>query len=571
MSRAERIAVARGDQPADLVLQNLKLINVHTGEIYPTEIVVHGTRIVAIGEGYADDAKETIDLGGRYVTPGFIDAHVHIESSLSTPPEFAKAVLPHGVTSVVTDPHEIANVLGLEGIKFMLDAAKGGDLSMFVMASSCVPATHMETSGAMLEAVDLANLINNPWVIGLAEVMNYPGVVFGDEGVLDKIDLYQDMVLDGHAPALKGKGLNAYKAAGIQSDHECTSVEEAQEKLRLGMMLLIREATMAHNLRDLLPVVTPENHRRICFCTDDRHPPDLIDDGSIDYMVRVAISQGIDPIIALRMASLNTAEYFRLHHHGAIAPGYFADMVVFSALQAPHPEMVFRGGKLVAQDGQYLGTSGTASGAVIRPSVNINWDGMNFDIPAQGSKIRVIGATDEQVVTEHFIEDAKIENGMAVADVSRDILKMVVIERHHATGNIGKGFIKGIGLKGGAIAGTVGHDHHNLIVIGADDESMMTAAREAANIGGGLVAALGDKIMATLPLPIAGLMSDQPIGEIRAGIESVVAAAHELGSEMHDPYMVMGFMALEVIPNLKLTDVGLVDVEKFEVVPLFVE
>lgn len=568
MELSQKIAIARGDEPADFLLTNLQLINVHTGEIYPTEIAIAGSRIVGVGKGYG--AKKTLDLGGRYVAPGFIDAHVHIESSLCTPPEFAKAVLRRGVTTVITDPHEIANVLGLEGIRFMLNAAKYNPLSMFVMASSCVPATHMETSGAALEAEDLEGLLNNKWVLGLAEMMNYPGVVFADSQVLQKIEMFEQKVLDGHCPGLTGKHLNAYRVAGIRSDHECTTVEEAREKLRAGMVIFIREATNARNLETLLPVVTPENSRRICFCTDDRQPADLLDQGSIDYMVRVAIQHGVNPIDAIRMATLNTAEYFRLQHSGAVAPGYFADLVVFSDLKAPAAEMVFRSGELVVEHGELVATF-MNSLVTMRSSINIQWDSVNLEIPAQnGARIRVIGSVEGQLVTDHRIEDAKVSNGLAVADVERDILKMVVIERHTANGHVGKGFIHGIGLKRGAIAGTVAHDHHNLVAIGADDTSMMHAARVVAGMDGGLVAVDGEKVLASLPLPLAGLMSDKPVREVRDAMENLLRAAADLGSTMHDPFMAMSFMALEVIPNLKLTDMGLIDVEKFAPVGLFV-
>lgn len=568
MELAQKIAIARGHEPADLLLTNLQLINVHTGEIYPTEIAIAGSRIVGVGEGYA--AKKTLDLGGRYVSPGLIDAHVHIESSLCTPPEFAKAVLARGITTVITDPHEIANVLGLEGIRFMLNAAKYNPLSMFVMASSCVPATHMETSGAALEAEDLEGLLNNQWVLGLAEMMNYPGVIFADSRVLQKIEMFEQKVVDGHCPGVTGKNLNAYRVAGIRSDHECTTVEEALEKLRAGMVIFIREATNAHNLETLLPLVTPENSRRICFCTDDRQPADLIDQGSIDYMVRVAIQHGVRPIDALRMATLNTAEYFRLHNSGAVAPGYFADLMVFSNLTAPMAEMVFRSGELVVENGQLM-TTFNDSLSTMRSSINIQWGGLSFDIPAEnGARIRVIGSVENQLVTHHLIEDAKVTNGLAVADLERDILKMAVIERHTASGNVGKGFIQGIGLKRGAIAGTVAHDHHNLVVIGTDDDSMKHAVQAVARMDGGLVAVDGENVLASLPLPIAGLMSDKPVHEVRDGMENLLKAAAELGSNMHDPFMAMSFMALEVIPDLKLTDIGLVDVEKFTPVSLFV-
>ncbi len=568
MPLLNRIQAARGDKPCDLVLTNLKLVNLHTGEIYPSEIAIEGSHVVGVGFGY--EGTNRLDLGGRYVAPALIDAHVHIESSLCTPPEFARAVLAHGVTTVITDPHEIANVLGLEGIRFMIDAAKFGALNMYLMASSCVPATHMETAGANLDAETLSGLLSNRWVLGLAEMMNYPGVVYADPQVIEKLQTFKGRVLDGHCPGLTGKPLNAYAAAGIQSDHESTTVEEAREKLRAGLHLFIREATNAHNLEPLLPVITPQNSRRISFCTDDRQPADLLDQGSIDYMVRVAIAAGIDPIEALRMGSLNAAQYFRLHDMGAIAPGYWADMIVFSDLHAPHAELVFRGGKVVAENGQITEVVYRPALALMRNSMNVRWDRVNFKIPATGSRIRVIGSIPDQLVTQHLIEDAPVRDGYVEADVSRDLLKMAVIERHRSSGNVGLGLIKGIGLKRGAMAGTVAHDHHNLVVIGADDVSMFNAARAVSDMGGGLVVMDGETMMASLPLPIAGLMSDQPIETVRRCMDDLVKAAHELGSPLHDPFMAMSFMALEVIPSLKLTDIGLVDVDQFKRVELFV-
>ncbi len=568
MTLAERITAARGDSPAHLVLKNAQLVNVLSGEIYPTDIVIHGGYVVALGNGY--DGQTVVDLKGRYVCPGFIDAHVHIESSLCTPPEFSRAVLARGVTTVVTDPHEIANVLGLEGIRFMLERAKHGPINMYVMASSCVPATHMETNGARLEAEDLAQLLNNDWVLGLAEMMNYPGVIYGDEGVLDKLDLFGKRVLDGHSPAVTGMPLNAYVAAGIASDHECTTVEEAIEKLRLGLTIFIREGTTTHNLRPLLPMVNAQNASRLCFCTDDRQPASLLDEGSIDHMVRVAIAEGIDPITAIRMGTINTANYFRLYDHGAVAPGRRADLVVFSDLHNLRAEMVYRAGKLAAQDGEIVTPKPPLRAIDLRGSMNVQPGAFDFSIPARETRIRVIGGTDDQVVTGHFVEDAKIVDGQAVADVERDILKIAVIERHRASGSIGKGFIKGFGLKRGAIAGSVAHDHHNLVVIGADDESMRCAARAVIEMGGGLAAAEGESVLATLALPVAGLMSEAPIADVRRSYDALINAAQALGSGMNDPFMAMSFMALEVIPKLKLTDVGLVDVEQFQVVDLFV-
>jgi adenine deaminase len=567
MAMIDRLAVARGDIPASLVLRNAQLVNVWTGEIYQTDIIVDGASIAAVGGGYT--AQQEIDLKGRYVCPGFIDAHVHIESSLCTPPEFARAVLVHGVTTVVTDPHEIANVLGLEGIRFMLERAKHGPLNMYVMASSCVPATHMETSGARLEAEDLQPLLSHEWVLGLAEVMNYPGVVYGDEGMLDKLDLFKDKVLDGHCPALTGKELNAYVTSGIGSEHECTTVEEALEKLRLGLTIFIREGTTTRNLKPLLPLVTPQNHTRICFCTDDRQPGSLMDEGSIDFMVRTAIAEGLDPVMAIRMGTLNTAQYFRLHDYGVIAPGKIADMVVFSDLQNLQAEMVFRSGKLVAQAGKMIGEKPPARKIDLRNTMNVKAEALDFSIPAEGAQIRVIGGLGDQVVTGHHIEAATVVDGQAVADLARDILKMAVVERHQASGKIGKGFITGFGMKRGAIAGTVAHDHHNLVVIGADDDSMRVAVHALVEMGGGLVAVDGETVLGRLSLPVAGLMSEAPLEEVRREYDALIAYAQTLGSTMPDPFMAMSFMALEVIPKLKLTDVGLVDVEQFKVVNLF--
>jgi len=564
----DRLSVARGDQDADLVLRNAQLVNVISGEIYRTDIVVSGRYIVALGHGYR--GKREIDLQGRYVCPGFIDAHVHIESSLVTPPQFSRAVLPHGVTTVITDPHEIANVLGLEGMRFMLERAKNGPLSMFVMVSSCVPATDMETSGARLDAEDIAPLLPHQWVLGLAEVMNYPGVAYGDGGMLDKIALYAHKSLDGHCPGMTGKLLNAYVTAGIQSEHECTTIDEALEKLRAGMTIFIREGTATRNLLPLLPLITPQNHTSICFCTDDRVPASLLDDGSIDYMIRVAIENGIDPVMAIRMGTINTARHFGLKKHGAVAPGRYADMVVFSDLHNLVPEMVFRGGKLVAQDGHMLTNSLPLRPYDLRSTVNVRIDSLDFGIPARGERVRVIGAIQDQIVTRHLIEDAATADGYAVPDVARDMLKFAVIERHRASGNMGKGFVKGFGLRRGAIAGTVAHDHHNLTVIGADDASMRHAAQAVIDMGGGLVVSNGDQIVARLPLPVAGLMSEAPIDDVRRGYDALTSAARQLGNSMADPFMTMSFMGLEVIPSLKLTDVGLVDVEQFAVVDLFV-
>ena len=569
MDRKRLLAVARGDAAADLRLTNAQVVNVFSGEVHATDVAIAGGVIVGLGKDYT--AAETIDLDGGFVAPGFIDAHVHIESSMVTPRQFARAVVPRGVTTAVTDPHEIANVCGLEGIRFMLDDARGAPFTMLVNASSCVPATHMETSGASLSADDLATLKPLSGVLGLAEVMNFPGVVYGDDAVLAKLDVFADRVRDGHAPGLTGKHLNAYASTGISSDHECTTLDEAREKLRLGFTIFLREATNARNLRTLLPLVTPENERRCCFCTDDRQPADLLDEGSIDHLIRVAIAEGVHPVTAIRMGTLNTAEHFRLYDRGAIAPGRRADLVVFADLQSPRPERVYVGGRLVAEKGRLLSSAAPAASAppaAVLNTVRVDWGRVDVTIPAGGTSIRVIGAIENQLITNHLIMDAARDDGRLVADPARDLLKMVVIERHRGTGNVGKGFVTGVGLKRGAMAGTVAHDHHNLVVIGADDRSMLTAARAVAEAGGGQAAAEGERVLALLPLRIAGLMSDQPIETVRGGMDRLLGAARALGSPLHDPFMAMSFLALEVIPKLKLTDVGLVDVEKFEVVPL---
>ena len=563
------LAAARGDESSDLLLENARLVNVFSAEIYETNIALSGSRIAGLGPGYR--AKRSLDLEGRFVAPGLIDAHVHIESSMVPPRAFARMVLPRGVTTVVADPHEIANVRGLEGIRFMLESARKSPLSFFFTAPSCVPASHLETSGARLGASDLASLLGEPEIIGLAEVMNFPGVIKGDEEVLAKLAAFDGRVIDGHCPRLTGLSLNAYAAAGIGSDHESTAIAEAREKLRLGMTVFLREGTAARNLRTLVPLITKDNERRLCLCTDDRHCQDLLDEGSIDYLIRVAIAEGIDPMTAFRMASLNASEYFRFHDRGAVAPGRRADLVVFSDLESPSFEMVFKDGALVARDGKLLDEgesdleTGWASG------LNVRWSDLDFAVAARGRRLRVIGCTPGELVTEDLTMEAAIENGNAVADTGRDLLKMAVIERHHATGNVGTGFVKGLGLSRGAIAGTVAHDHHNLVVIGCDDESMRTAVEAVAEAGGGQAAAEKDRVLARVALPIAGLMSSRPASAVGDDVRSLKRAAKSLGSPALDPFTTMSFLALEVVPSLKLTDLGLVDVEKFEIVPLFVK
>jgi adenine deaminase len=562
------LSVSRGDLPADCLLTNGRIINVFSGEIEQTDIAIVDGFIAGIGPGYT--AKQQIALEGAFVAPGLIDAHVHIESSLCVPSQFAQALVRRGVTTVVADPHEIANVTGVAGVRFMADASRGLPLNVVLMAPSCVPATSMATSGYSLTAADLRDLRQSETTTGLAEMMNFPGVVAADAQVLEKLRAMHGQPVDGHCPGLSGKALNAYIAAGIGSDHESTTAAEAREKLSRGLTVLIREATNARNLDALLPVITKSNSRRICFCTDDRTPVHLLAEGSVDDMVRRAIAFGIAPVEAITIASLNAAEFFGLKHLGAIAPGRQADLFVFDDLKSPVARMVFSHGKVVAENGQMLATENAAA---VDPKMlgicRVDWDRVRWDIPARSARIRVIGSLPDQLLTEHRVLPATILDDRAVADVSRDLLKMLVIERHQGSGNNAAGFIQGFGLQRGAIAGTVAHDHHNLAVIGADDASMRTAARASAAMGGGLAVAIGEHVIASLALPVAGLMSDRPIAEVARGYAAVIAAAKELGSTLGDPFMAMSFMTLEVIPALKLTDLGLVDVERFEFVDLF--
>jgi len=558
---------ARGDEPADLLLRNARVVNVLSGQVDDTSVALAGEFIVGLGDR---PCRAEIDLEGAFVAPGFIDAHVHIESALVPPSEFARAVVPRGTTTVVTDPHEIANVLGLEGIRFMFESAKFGPLNMYVMASSCVPATALATSGAVLHGYDLFPLKSDPWVLGLAEVMNYHGLIGGDDAVLEKIGAFQDRVIDGHGPGLSGVALQAYVAAGVQSDHESTTAGEALEKVRLGMMVMIREGTVARDLAATVPIVTPANQHRFCFCTDDCQPADLLSRGGIDHAIRSAIALGMDPVTAIRLATWNTAQHFRLHQRGAVTPGRRADLVVFDDLRAPRPRLVFRNGSLMARDGRMVVPPRPPS-RTLRSTMNVAWDAVDFRIPAVGRRARVIGVAAGSLVTGALVDEPRVRDGEAIADPSRDLLKIAVIERHMASGAVGKGFVRGMGLRAGALASSVAHDHHNLIVVGADDASMMTAARRVGALHGGMVVASGDQVLAEVALPLGGLMSAEPVEAVKAQVDALAVAARSLGSPLHDPFMTLSFLALEVIPSLKLTDKGLVDVDRLALVPLWIE
>ncbi len=566
-ARRKLIEVARGDAPADTLLKNARLVNVRSGEVHDADIAIFEGRVAGFGDY---EARETRDLKGRFVCPGLIDAHVHIESSMVTVPEFARAVVPRGTTAVVTDPHEIANVLGVPGIRYMLDASEGLPLRVFVMASSCVPATDMETSGAKLEAADLQPLFDHPRVIGLAEVMNFPGVFLGVPEVLAKIEAAGDRPVDGHSPGLTGPPLNAYAAAGIGSDHECTQEDEAREKLRRGMHIFIREGTTARNLEALLPLVTPHNSANCSFCTDDRHPEDLLDEGHIDALVRMAVARGLDPLTAIQMATINTANYFGLRGLGMVAPGYRADLVVADDLADFRARQVWVAGRVVAEEGEYVGPRPKPP-APPGSGVRVKWEGLGLAVPAAGDgRARVIQAVPGQIVTGQSVEKLRVENGQAVADPARDLLKIAVIERHRGSGNLGVGFVRGFGLQRGAIASTVAHDNHNIVVVGASDAEMLAAARAVAETGGGQAVVADGEVLAAVPLSIAGLMSELPLEEVRDRVAAMGEAARRLGGTLPDPLMTMSFLALAVIPELKLTDLGLVDVGSFQLVPLFV-
>jgi len=564
---AKIIRVARGNMQADLVLKNARIVNVFTAEVHAGDIAIWQGRIAGIGK-YS--GKREIDLKKKFVLPGLMDGHMHIESTMVKVQEFARSVVPRGTTSVVCDPHEIANVHGIEGIHYMLNSAKYSPVNIYMMLPSCVPATSFETGGAVLRGFDLYPLLREKWVLGLGEVMNFPGVLAEDEGLLDKITMTHEKRIDGHAPGLTGKDLNAYIAAGITSDHESTSVKEVREKLRLGMYIMIREGSVTKNLRDLLPAVTTENLSRCFFATDDRHPKDLLEKGHIDHMVRIAIREGLDPVSAIRLATINTAQYFGLSDHGAIAPGYIADLVVVDSLKRFKIRMVLKNGRLVAKDGEMIGRRPKAPEYALRSSINIKWLAPeDFDIPAEGKKVKVINLVPDQIITKAGVEKAKIENGRVVADVEKDLLPIAIVERHMASDNIGRGVVRGFGLRKGAIATSVCHDSHNIVVVGTSSEDMMAAVVEISKMRGGLAVVRDGKLVKGLPLPVAGLMSDLTLPQVVKGLDQVTAAARRLGSRLDDPFMAMSFLGLPVIPELKLTDKGLFDVTRFEFTSLF--
>jgi adenine deaminase len=566
----EKIRIASGDGMVDLLIKNGRVVDVFSGEIEKRDVAIFGGVIIGF-EDYR--AREIIDVKGDFLCPGLIDGHVHIESSMVTIPEFARAVLPNGTTSVVIDPHEIANVLGREGIRFMAKSAKGIPLNVFIMVPSCVPATHLESSGAVLKATDLRPLLEEPWAIGLAEMMNFPGVIFRDPEVLRKIEMAKGKRIDGHAPMLSGKALYAYLTAGIRSDHECTTPKEAKEKLKNGMRIMIREGTTARNLRDLIPLVHPKNSRRFFFVTDDRHPKELLEEGHIDSMVRQAVRWGLDPILAIQMATLNTAEYFRLDDLGAIAPGYRADIISFDHLGRFQIKKVFKDGKLVAETSNMLfpathkRKSSNVNGSVRIKSLKKD----AFLVRSDQSLAKIIQLIPDQIVTRKIMKRVLLKDGVAHPNVIEDILKIAVVERHKATGNIGIGFVEGFGLKKGAIGSSVAHDSHNIVLVGTNDADILRAVEVIQTMKGGLAAVSDGKALASLPLPIAGLMSEASVAQVNLQLGALLRAAKTLGCRIPDPFMTLSFLSLPVIPELKITDKGLVDVILFKFVPLFGE
>jgi adenine deaminase len=564
----ERIDVARGKKEADLVLRGGRLINVFSGEVYKADVAVYMGRIAGVGEYRG---KRVVDVSPGYLLPGLIDSHVHIESSQLTPSEFARAAVIHGTTTVISDPHEIANVLGLRGIRYFLRASADLPVDFFFLLPSCVPATPLETSGTRLSASDLVPLMNHKRVIGLAEMMNYHGVLSGDREALRKIGAFQGRMIDGHAPGLSGRDLNAYIGAGIQSDHECVSADEAREKVRLGMTVFIREGSSAKDLERIIPAITQANSSCFCLATDDLQARDL-QNGGINLLMKKAIRLGLDPMTAIRIATINPARHFCLKNRGAILPGYIADILVIDDLKRFTIRMVFKGGTLVAENGiciapykKHTPHNGLKNTVKI-PEITED----HINIMAKGPKVRVIELIPGQIETRQTVLSALIRNGRVVSDTRRDILKLIVIERHHGTGRTGIGLVRGFGIKSGALASTVGHDSHNIISVGVDDCDIVVAVREIKRIHGGFVVANKEKVIASYPLPVAGLMSDQPMDVVVLKQAEVERSAESIGAVPDHPFGTLAFLALPVVPELKLTDRGLVDVRKFDFVDLFV-
>jgi adenine deaminase len=547
------LSVAKGELPADLLLANAKIINVFTGKPEPGNVAICGDKIAGVGD--YRKAREAVDVGGRYIAPGLINGHIHPESSMLDIAQYARAVVPHGTTGLVTDLHEIANVCGLEGIRYILNRARRLPIDLFLMAPSCVPATDKESSGASLGAEEIAKILRFKECLGLGEVMDFPGVIGGDGTVLKKIEAARGKIIDGHAPGLGDKPLSAYIAAGIYSDHESVSLKEAKEKLGRGMWLMLREGSAEKNLAALLPLVSDKTFQRCMLVVDDRSCVDLLEDGDIDAVVRKAIRLGLDPVRAIQLAAINPAEYFRRQQLGAVAPGYMANLIVLGDLAGFNIEQVFYRGRLVAEEGKPLFPIPKAGGGLtdtvrVKP---FTVEALKFT--TSGEAQPVIEVVPGQIITRKRMEKIR-----AVPDLERDILKLVVVERHQATGNIGVGLTSGFGLKRGALASSIAHDSHNIIAVGASDEDILTAVKEIERLKGGLVAAAGGKVLASLSLPVAGLLSDQPLEAVASKLEELKKIASELGIRLDSPLATLSFLALPVIPEIRLTDRGVVEV-----------
>ncbi len=559
----QRIMQGRGDAPADLVLRGGQVFCVVTGDLIPGDVAICGDTIVGIGADYV--GKKSIDVSGLTLVPGFIDTHLHIESSCITPYEFDRCVTPRGITTAICDPHEIANVLGLPGIQYFLDAAAETVLDIRVNLSSCVPSTDMETSGARIEVANLILLMNHPAVIGLAEVMNYPGVIHRDPGIIAKLVAFQGRHIDGHAPQLTGRDLNAYIAAGIRTEHEATTAAEAREKLQKGMRVLIREGSVSKDMDALLPLLNDATSAYMCLCTDDRNPLDIGEHGHLDFVIRTAITRGVSPLAIYRAASLSAAEAFGLKDRGQIAPGKRADIVALGSLADCDARMVFAGGVHVT-DAAFAARKivpPIGRGSVKAPTLTA----ASFRTAGNRAATDVIGIIPGKIITAHLYADIAPVDGDKRPDPVRDLVKIAVIERHGKNGNIASGFVKGFGLQRGAIASTVCHDHHNIAVVGVDYSDMAHAANRLGQIEGGFVVVAGGQVLGELALPVAGLMSLLSFEEVRAALVDLRAAARSLGVTLEEPFLQLAFLALPVIPAIKITDRGLVDVLKFEIIP----